>query len=170
MPGFLMFCCQVVSTSPPEPSKPNFTGSQLSQEHLGKTGSASQQVAEEQGNCHFKEEPVRRSQPSRKAALQVAPPQWWPGLYHPASGWGSLQKRLYKQQRQRRGWRDGSVLKSSGCPSRGHRFDSHHLLGSSKTVCNSRPKGPDTSSRFYGHQVLTPCTDTHAGKIPIHMK
>ena len=38
--------------------------------------SPSRQVAEEQGSCHFK-----RSQPSQKAALQVAPPQWLQGLH-----------------------------------------------------------------------------------------
>ena len=59
----------------------------LIQECLRKTGSSSQQVAESQGSWHFK-----RSQPSGKAALQVALPQWWQGLYQPASGWGRLQR------------------------------------------------------------------------------
>jgi hypothetical protein len=64
----------------------------LIQESLRKTGSASRQVAEQQGSCHFKKDPT---QPSQKAAPQVAPPQWRQGLYQPTSGWGRLQIYLF---------------------------------------------------------------------------
>jgi hypothetical protein len=40
----------------------------------------------QEDSCHFK-----RSQPSRKAAPQVAPPQWQQGLHQLTSGWGRLQ-------------------------------------------------------------------------------
>jgi hypothetical protein len=40
----------------------------------------------EQGIWH-----IKRNQPSRKAALQVAPPQLWQGRHKPTSGWGRLQ-------------------------------------------------------------------------------
>jgi hypothetical protein len=55
IPCFLILCCQVVSTSLPEllalgQFPDNSTGYQLSQEYLRETGSASQQVAEQQSS------------------------------------------------------------------------------------------------------------------------
>jgi hypothetical protein len=40
------------------------------------------------GQLSLQNKPVERRQPSWKAAPQVAPPQWWPGLYQPTLGLG----------------------------------------------------------------------------------
>jgi hypothetical protein len=76
----LVLCRHAVSTwSPGYCLFRNVSGTQV--QPLG-------QVAESQGSRHLK-----RSQPSRKAAKQVAPPQWQQGLHQPASGWGKLHSR-----------------------------------------------------------------------------
>jgi hypothetical protein len=75
--------------NPPTPASPSLVpvASPKMQHGLSQRWLSRQQdLREEQGSWHFK-----RSQPTQKAAPQVAPPQWWQDLYQPASGWGRLQ-------------------------------------------------------------------------------
>jgi hypothetical protein len=53
----------------------------------------------------------------------------------------------------RQGWRDGSVVKYTGCPSREPEFNSQHLHGSSQLSVTP---------------VLEGTLDMHTGKTPMH--
>ena len=54
------------------------------------------------------------------------------------------------------GWRDGSVVKSTGCSSRGPQFNSQHPHGSSQLSVTPASGDPTPS-------------DIHAGKTPVQM-
>lgn len=56
------------------------------------------------------------------------------------------------------GWRDCLVVKSSGCPWRGPKFNSQYPHGSSQLSCNSSCRGSNTLKNI------------HAGKTPIYVK
>lgn len=68
-----------------------------------------------------------------------------------------------------RGWRDGSVLKSSGCSSR-PRFNSQHPHGSLQQSITAFPGDLMPSSDHVVHQVCTRYTDLHAGETLMNMK
>jgi hypothetical protein len=46
------------------------------------------------------------------------------------------------------GWGDGSVVKSSGCFSRGPTFNFQHIQGTSQ-LCNFSSRGPDTLTQSH---------------------
>jgi len=41
-----------------------------------------------------------------------------------------------RKKSKRRGWRDGSEVESTDCPSRGPEFNSQQSHGGSQTICN----------------------------------
>lgn len=60
------------------------------------------------------------------------------------------------------GWREGSVAKSTGCPSRGHGSKSQHMVAH---ICSSSSRGECTSSSGHCGQCIP---IVHAGKTLIH--
>jgi hypothetical protein len=62
------------------------------------------------------------------------------------------------------------VVKSPGCSSREHRFNSQHPHGSSQLLLTLLPEGLILSFSFHGNQECTWCTDIHAGQTTIDIK
>jgi hypothetical protein len=66
-------------------------------------------------------------------------------------------------------WRDASVVKSTGCSSRGPGFYPQHPQGSSQLSITPVPGNPTHSSLFHG-QCIQVVTDIHADETPTHIK
>jgi hypothetical protein len=69
-----------------------------------------------------------------------------------------------------RGWRDGSVAKSTGCSCRRLGFESQHPHGGSQTHITLLLEDPVFSSGLLGQQTCTQCTYIDAGETFMHIK
>jgi hypothetical protein len=67
------------------------------------------------------------------------------------------------------GWRNGSVVKSTGCLCSGPRLDFHYLYGASQQFISTVPDLTFSPSH-YSHQTLVRCTDVHSGKALVTVK
>lgn len=68
------------------------------------------------------------------------------------------------------GWRNGLVVKSTGCTSGGPRFDSQYPRGGSQPSVIPVPRDPTPLSGVLGHQPCACHTDIHPGKILLCIK
>lgn len=80
---------------------------------------------------------------------------------------GPAQLGLDGLKEQKKGYSDGLLVKSTGCPYRYPGFDSRHLLNVSKLPATSVPSDLMLSSDLHRR---TQYRDIHAGKMPPHIK
>ena len=61
------------------------------------------------------------------------------------------------------GWRDGSVVKTTGCSSRRPKFCAQHPHGGPQMLVTPVPEDLIPSSGLCVHQAYTLCRDIHSG-------
>jgi hypothetical protein len=76
------------------------------------------------------------------------------------------EKSRAEQSKAKQSWREGSVVKSTGCSSRGLGFSSQNPRGVSEPLATSITGNQMPSPRLLGPLASTWYTHTHAGQTP----